>query len=290
MVEVGEMPATRVSSSARQAWPVCPPCQTWPRALAHRGRLVYNPRAMPPGRAERPFLSFLCGVTIATASLPVGAAVAPASATPPVAAPVEPASTPAPAIDPAATPGAATDAATTTEPATTPATTTEPATTPAPATSPAPATTGTGKSATPPPAKPPAPADDEASELPQRLTPLQTAGWWTLFGGVAIGTLAGVMAGLAERQEDRALRLSVRFDLDTGAQPRFADVQGEYESTLRKGRAQANAGIALAVIGLAAAAAGIAVLGVAGVRQRKAAGRKDAARLQWRGGGMQVRF
>jgi len=135
-----------------------------------------------------------------------------------------------------------------------------------------------------------APTDDGASELPQRLTPMQTAGWWTLFGGVAVGTLAGVMAGLAERQEDRALRLSVRFELDTGAQTRFEDVQGEYESTLRKGRAQANAGIALAVIGLAAAVAGIAVLGVAGVRQRKAAGRRDGARLQWRGSGMQVRF
>lgn len=143
----------------------------------------------------------------------------------------------------------------------------------------------------PAPAEPAATEEDEDnSELPQRLTPMQTAGWWTLFGGVAVGTLAGVMAGLAERQEDRALRLSVRFELDTGAQTRFEDVQGEYDAALRRGRAQANAGIALAVIGLAAAVAGIAVLGVAGARERKAASRKDSARLQWRGSGMQVRF
>lgn len=254
---------------------------------------------MPSGRAERPFLSILCGVSIATASLPAGAAVthAPSTATPPVAAPVDDgaaptdaASTPAAPTEPATEPAPSPTEATPPEPPpTTSATTTTPTPEPAPATpKPAPAESAPAKSV---PAEPAATEEGEdTSELPQRLTPMQTAGWWTLFGGVAVGTLAGVMAGLAERREDRALRLSVRFELDTGAQTRFEDVQGEYDSALRRGRAQANAGIALAVIGLAAAVAGIAVLGVAGVRQRKAANRKDSARLQWRGSGMQVRF
>ena len=142
---------------------------------------------------------------------------------------------------------------------------------------------------------PPTPVSTDTDAVPERLSPMQTAGWWTLFGGVAVATLAGVMAGLAERQEDRALRLAVRFELDTGAQTEFADVQGDYESTLRKGRAQANAGIALAVLGLAASIAGVAVLAVAAKAQRKAnPGQanpgKAAERLEWRRGGMQVRF
>lgn len=140
---------------------------------------------------------------------------------------------------------------------------------------------------TPAPVSPAATAGGDDDELPERLSPMQTAGWWTLFGGVAVGTLAGVMAGLAERQEDRALRLSVRFELDTGAQSQYQDVRGEYESTLRKGRAQANAGIALAVIGLAATVAGIAVLAVAGKAQRK---RSTTARWRLHGDGMTVRF
>ncbi|MFO0634166.1 MAG: hypothetical protein U0168_15070 [Nannocystaceae bacterium] len=89
------------------------------------------------------------------------------------------------------------------------------------------------------------------------MTRMEATGWWVLFGGVAVGTLAGVLAGLAERQEDRALRLSVRYDLDTGEQPRYADVQREYEDTLQKGRAQAGGALALAIIGASAIVAGI---------------------------------
>ena len=147
----------------------------------------------------------------------------------------------------------------------------------------------------PPPPKPvPAKDDDEDDDdeaIPQRLPPMQTAGWWTLFGGFAIGTVAGVLAGLAEREEDRAVRLSVKYDLDSGAQPQYADIQNEYENSLRKGRAEANAAIALAVVGLGAAVAGLSVLLVGQVRDRQR--KRNApvnARVRVRGGGLQVRF
>jgi hypothetical protein len=135
--------------------------------------------------------------------------------------------------------------------------------------------------------------DDDMLQLPQRLPPMQTAGWWTLFGGFAIGTVAGVLAGLAEREEDAAVRLAARYDLDTGSQPAYADVRAEYEDTLRRGKAEANAAIALAVVGLGAAVAGITVLAVAHARERRAKrGSKpqSARHIQMRGGGFQVRF
>lgn len=143
----------------------------------------------------------------------------------------------------------------------------------------------------PPPQPVPAKDDDDDDDIPQRLPPMQTAGWWTLFGGFAIGTVAGVLAGLAEREEDRAVRLSVKYDLDSGAQPQYADIQNEYENSLRKGRAEANAAIALAVVGLGAAVAGLSVLLVGQMRDRQ---RKRSApvnaRVRVRGGGLQVRF
>jgi hypothetical protein len=146
---------------------------------------------------------------------------------------------------------------------------------------------------------PPKPADAKTDEgaddeqVPQRLPPMQTAGWWTLFGGFAIGTVAGVLGGLAEREEDRAIRLSVRYDLTTNSQPQYQDIRSEYEQTLRKGHAEASAGIALAVVGLAAAVAGITVLAVAQARDRKAKRTvkgTTARHLDLRGGGLRVRF
>jgi hypothetical protein len=226
-------------------------------------------------------------VTIATASLPVHAApthhaIAHASLVEP---PPGPAPGDAPPVDTPPQPEPAPVDTTPVEP--TPAPDPEPEPAPTPQPEPAPAAKPTTTVPPPKPVAEPA-APDADAQIPERLAPLQVAGWWTLFGGVSIGTLAAVMAGLAERQEDRALRLSVFFDIDTRAQSRYEDVQGEYEAALRKGRAQANAGIALAVIGLGAAVAGVAMLGVAARNQRRANKSKASARLQWRG--MQVRF
>lgn len=234
-------------------------------------------------------LAILSALAITTASLPAVAAStqdaiahvaiapsepAPVDAPPVDAAPPEPApSTPEPSPVDATPIDAAPPAAEPTKAAPVKATPSEPTAKPTPKPTP----------------KPEAPPEAEG-EIPERLAPLQVAGWWTLFGGVSIGTLAAVMAGLAERQEDRALRLSVFFDIETRAQSRYEDVQGEYEAALRKGRAEANAAIALAVIGLGAAVGGIAMLAVAARNQRRAAKAKPNARVQWRMGGMQVRF
>ena len=138
--------------------------------------------------------------------------------------------------------------------------------------------------------------DDDAEledEPPQGepLRPLQTAAWWTMFGAFSVGTTAGVLAGLAERQEDRATRLSTLFDAETGAQPRYADRQDEYEGYLRRGEAYARAAIGVGVIAGVTTIAAITLFAIDARRQRAEAPRERArASLRVRPGGMEVRF
>lgn len=124
------------------------------------------------------------------------------------------------------------------------------------------------------------------------LRPLQTAAWWTMFGAFTVGTAAGVLSGLAERQEDRATRLSTLFDTNTGAQPRYADRQDEYEQYLRRGEAYAKAAIGVGVVAGAATVAAIALFAVDARRQRseRAPTKHERAALRLRAGGMEVRF
>jgi len=126
---------------------------------------------------------------------------------------------------------------------------------------------------------------------PERMRPMQKAGWWTLFGGFVVATVGGVFSGLAERQEDKAERLAVRFELETSAQPLYEDVRGDYEKILDRGQAYANSAIALGVVGGALAIAGITLLAVDEVRMRKQGKRrgKRRAKLELRRG-LQVRF
>ena len=98
--------------------------------------------------------------------------------------------------------------------------------------------------------------------VPERLPVLQQAGWWTVFGAFVVGTSAGVFAGLAERQEDKATRLASRFDLDSQAQLLYEDEQDEYERLLRRGEAFQNTAIGLGVAsGVVLIAGGHAVPG-----------------------------
>jgi hypothetical protein len=135
---------------------------------------------------------------------------------------------------------------------------------------------------------------DEATVLegvPDRMRPMQKAGWWTLFGGFVFATVGGVFSGLAERQEDKAQRIAVRFD-ENSAQPNYEDVKNDYEQIVGRGRAFANSAIALGVIGGALAVAGITLLAVDEARLRKGK-RKDGkrrAKLELRKGGLQVKF
>jgi hypothetical protein len=124
------------------------------------------------------------------------------------------------------------------------------------------------------------------------LRPMQTAAWWTMFGAFAVATTAGVLAGLAERQEDRATRLSTLFDAETGAQPLYADRRSEYEQYLRRGEGYAKAAIGVGVVAGAATIAAITLFAIDARRQHgeRAPASKRRVALRVRGGGVEVRF
>jgi hypothetical protein len=137
-----------------------------------------------------------------------------------------------------------------------------------------------------------APDDDVtvAQATPDRMRPMQKAGWWTLFGGFVFATVGGVFSGLAERQEDEAERIAAQFD-ENSAQPNYEDVQDEYEQIVGRGKAYAGTAIGLGVVGGALAVAGITLLAVDEARLRKGKGKgKRRARLDVRRGKLQVKF
>jgi hypothetical protein len=137
-----------------------------------------------------------------------------------------------------------------------------------------------------------APDDDVtvAQGTPDRMRPMQKAGWWTLFGGFVFATVGGVFSGLAERQEDEAERIAAQFD-ENSAQPNYEDVQDEYEQIVGRGKAYAGTAIGLGVFGGALAVAGITLLAVDEARLRKGKGKgKRRARLDVRRGKLQVKF
>ncbi len=143
------------------------------------------------------------------------------------------------------------------------------------------------------------PADDAAEPEPGALgptaaplRPMQTAAWWTMFGAFALGTTAGVLSGLAERQEDRATRLSTLFDAETGAQPLYADRKDQYEGYLRRGEAQAQAALAVGVIAGAVTVAAITLFAIDARRQRGERAPKAGKRAAFGVGrrGLEVRF
>jgi hypothetical protein len=124
------------------------------------------------------------------------------------------------------------------------------------------------------------------------LRPMQTAAWWTMFGAFAVGTTAGVLAGLAERQEDRATRLSTLFDAETGAQPLYADRKDEYERYLRRGEGYGKAALGVGIVAGVATIAAITLFAIDATRHRSDAAPKQRRRAKLRvlGGGMEVRF
>ena len=139
-----------------------------------------------------------------------------------------------------------------------------------------------------------------SADVPKRLPPLQRGAWWSMFGAFALGSAAGVFAGLAEVQEDKATRLAITLDSTTGSALVYADHKAEYEKILSVGRRDAAA-----ARGLIAGAGGFLVAGVVlfivhAVRTRKAdaATRRapsqlpapSPARLGLARGGLEVRF
>ncbi len=127
------------------------------------------------------------------------------------------------------------------------------------------------------------------ADVPKRLPPMQRRAWWMMFGAFALGSAGGVMAGLAEVQEDKATRLAITLDSTTGSALVYADIKDEYEHTLRVGRRDAAA-----AKGLVSAAGGFLVAGIVlfivhAVQARKAA-KPAPARLGLARGGLEVRF
>lgn len=224
-------------------------------------------------------------VAAAAPATPPGDTAAPSGPTPPTEAPPTEPTAPASDAPPADTPPAETPSPDENKPA--PATTTSDA---------KPLGSRSGRVSDredKSPATRKAPQGDTATVLegsPERMRQMQKAGWWTLFGGFVFATVGGVFSGLAERQEDKAERIAVRFDEDS-AQPQYADVKDDYEQILGRGRAFASTAIALGVIGGALAVAGITLLAVDEARLRKRTGKgKRRARLELRKGGLQVKF
>lgn len=130
---------------------------------------------------------------------------------------------------------------------------------------------------------------DAAANVPARLPPLQRAGWWSMFGAFALASTGGVFAGLTEVQEDKAERLTLTLDADTGARLVYADVEGEYADILRIGRRDAAIAKGFLAAGGAFLIAGVALFIVHATRGRKAAS-KAKAQLRPTGGGLEVRF
>ena len=112
--------------------------------------------------------------------------------------------------------------------------------------------------------------DTDIEGLPERLPKLQAAAWWTTFGGVALGTAGGVLAGIAEARQDQADRLAYGFDLNTGRATLYGDVADEYEELLDQGVLYQNLARGFIIAGGATVIAGIVMFAVEGTRRRKA--------------------
>jgi len=131
--------------------------------------------------------------------------------------------------------------------------------------------------------------DDGAESTLPPLTTLQRAGWWTLFSAFTAGSVAGVFAGLAERQEDRAVRLANRFELETAAQPQYSEVADEYEQYLDRGRAYQRVAIGFAVVTGITAVAGITLFAI-DAKRRRTRKTEAAPHVRLGAGSVEVRF
>jgi hypothetical protein len=111
--------------------------------------------------------------------------------------------------------------------------------------------------------------DREAEGVPARMPVLQTAGWWTMFGAVALGTAGGIFSGLAERQEDEAERLALGFDIETGSRFEYGEKADEYEAILDKGNTYQWASRGFLIGAGAVLATSIALFAVQASRSKK---------------------
>lgn len=131
--------------------------------------------------------------------------------------------------------------------------------------------------------------DDAApsSQLPDRLPRLQRIGWYHVLGAFTLGTTAGLLAGLAERQEDKATRIASGYDFETGGALLYADRQEAYESSLDRGQAYETSAI---VIGALAGATAIAAITLFAVDAKRRGPSATARRTRIGPGSLEVSF
>ncbi len=132
-------------------------------------------------------------------------------------------------------------------------------------------------------------ADDAppGSPLPDRLPRLQRIGWYHVIGAFTLGTTAGLLAGLAERQEDKATRIASGYNLETGGSVLYADRQQAYERTLDRGQALETSAI---VMGALAGATAIAAITLFALDAKRRAPSATARRTRLGPGSLEVSF
>ncbi len=133
-------------------------------------------------------------------------------------------------------------------------------------------------------------ADDDAvpeSPLPDRLPRLQRIGWYHVLGAFTLGTTAGLLAGLAEREEDRATRIASGYDFETGAAILYRDRQAQYEEILDRGQALETSAIVVGALAGATAIAAITLFAIDAKRRRPSA---TARRARIGPGSLEVSF
>gem|GEM_PF-2363442 len=129
--------------------------------------------------------------------------------------------------------------------------------------------------------------EPSTSTVPERLPRLQRIGWYHVIGAFTLGTTAGLLAGLAEREEDRATRIAAAYDFDAGSSPLYADTQQRYEDTLDRGQALETSAIVFGALAGATAIAAITLFAVDAKRKRPSA---TARRMRVGPGSLEVSF
>ncbi|MBV1858354.1 MAG: hypothetical protein KUG77_08070 [Nannocystaceae bacterium] len=125
------------------------------------------------------------------------------------------------------------------------------------------------------------------SSIPDRLPRLQRIGWYHVLGAFTLGTTAGLLAGLAERQEDKATRIASGYDLETGGAVLYADRQEAYEASLDRGQALETSAI---IVGTLAGATAIAAIAVFAVDAKRRGPSATARRTRIGVGSLEVSF
>ena len=128
--------------------------------------------------------------------------------------------------------------------------------------------------------------DARTAGVPDRLRPLQAAGWWTLFGTVVLGTTGGVLAGLAERQEEEAIRATQMLNLSTGASLEYSEISEQYEQMIDRGERLSWGARGFFIVGAATAITSITLFAL----DRKRHAQEDRVSVIFGPGSASVRF